>query len=117
MILSEGGPTVIGQLLDLHLLEDLFLTISPVVMGRTSSDARLGLGEGVDLLNKDLSAEVLSVHRHRSHLFLRYSVAFVSRNEGCGVSREPIYEDRVSNGRNKPHAVLITGGTGTLAPR
>jgi riboflavin biosynthesis pyrimidine reductase len=37
MILSEGGPTVIGQLLDLHLLEDLFLTISPVVMGRTSN--------------------------------------------------------------------------------
>jgi riboflavin biosynthesis pyrimidine reductase len=75
-ILSEGGPTVIGQLLERHLLEELFLTISPVVMGRTSSDSRPGLAQGVDLLHKrGLTAEVLSVHRHSSHLFLRYSFA------------------------------------------
>ena len=75
MILSEGGPTVIGQLLEHHLLEELFLTVSPVLIGRTSSDARPGLAEGVDLLNKDLRAEILTVHMHRSHLFLRYSLA------------------------------------------
>jgi riboflavin biosynthesis pyrimidine reductase len=75
MILSEGGPTVIGQLLERHLLEELFLTISPVVMGRSSSDSRPGLAQGVDLLHEGLRAEVLSVHRHRSHLFLRYSFA------------------------------------------
>jgi riboflavin biosynthesis pyrimidine reductase len=75
MILSEGGPTVIGQLLALRLLDELFLTVSPIVMGRTSSDSRPGLVEGIDLLHKGLTAEVLSVHRHNSHLFLRYSFA------------------------------------------
>lgn len=76
MILSEGGPKVIGQLLDLRLLDELFLTISPVLMGRTPSEVRPGLAEGVDLLHKGGSpAEVVSVHRHRSHLFLRYLLA------------------------------------------
>jgi riboflavin biosynthesis pyrimidine reductase len=75
-ILSEGGPTVMGQLLELRLLNELFLTVSPVVMGRTSSDGRLGLAEGVDLLAHGRpKAEILSVHRHGSHLFLRYSLA------------------------------------------
>jgi riboflavin biosynthesis pyrimidine reductase len=76
MILSEGGPTVLGQLLDLGLLDELFLTISPVLIGRTRSEGRPGLAEGADLLHKDCSmAEVVSVHRHRSHLFVRYSLA------------------------------------------
>lgn len=75
-ILSEGGPTVMGQLLELRLLDELFLTVSPVVMGRTSSDGRPGLAEGVDLLaERRPRAEILSVHRHGSHLFLRYSLA------------------------------------------
>jgi riboflavin biosynthesis pyrimidine reductase len=82
MILSEGGPTVIGQLLELQLLDELFLTISPVLMGRTDSEVRPGLAEGVDLLIKGgPEAEVLTVHRHRSHLFVRYSLAS-SRKEG-----------------------------------
>jgi riboflavin biosynthesis pyrimidine reductase len=75
MILSEGGPTVLGQLLRLRLLDELFLTISPVLMGRTPSEVRLGLAEGVDLLPQGEPTEVLSVHRHGSHLFLRYSLA------------------------------------------
>jgi riboflavin biosynthesis pyrimidine reductase len=76
MILSEGGPTVIGQLLDLRLLDELFLTISPVLMGRIPSEVRPGLAEGVNLLYKGVSpAEVVSVHRHRSHLFVRYLLA------------------------------------------
>jgi riboflavin biosynthesis pyrimidine reductase len=81
LILSEGGPTVIGQLLDLGLLDELFLTISPVLMGRARSELRPGLAEGVDLLPKaGPMAELLSVHRHRSHLFVRYSLA--SSREG-----------------------------------
>jgi riboflavin biosynthesis pyrimidine reductase len=75
-ILSEGGPTVIGQLLELGLVDELFLTISPVLMGRTRSEVRPGLAEGVDLLHQGApAAEVLSLHRHGSHLFVRYSLA------------------------------------------
>jgi riboflavin biosynthesis pyrimidine reductase len=76
MILSEGGPTVIGQLLDLRVLDELFLTLSPILVGRSRSELRPGIVEGVDLLDDGLStAEVLSVHRHRSHLFVRYLLA------------------------------------------
>jgi riboflavin biosynthesis pyrimidine reductase len=82
MILSEGGPTVIGQLLDLRLLDELFLTISPILIGRTGWEVRPGLAEGVDLLDKGgATAEVFSVHRHGSHLFVRYSFP-TSQREG-----------------------------------
>jgi riboflavin biosynthesis pyrimidine reductase len=84
MILSEGGPTVIGQLLDLGLLDELFLTISPVLIGRIRSEVRPGLAEGVDLLRKGGPlAEVLSVHRHGSHLFVRYSLASSRRGQAA----------------------------------
>jgi riboflavin biosynthesis pyrimidine reductase len=83
-ILSEGGPTVIGQLLDLRLLDELFLTISPVLMGRTPSEVRPGLAEEVDLLpHGGEMAELLSVHRHRSHLFVRYSLASSPKEAGA----------------------------------
>lgn len=82
MILSEGGPTVIGQLLDLCSLDELFLTISPIVIGRTRWEVRPGLVDGVDLMHKGgPTLEVLSVHRHDSHLFTRYSFAS-SQREG-----------------------------------
>lgn len=82
MILSEGGPTVTGQLLDLHLLDELFLTVSPVLMGRIRSQLRPGLADGVDLLPDGPPAgEVLSVHRHDSHLFVRYLLAPVGAEE------------------------------------
>ena len=81
-ILSEGGPTVIGQLLDGGLLDELFLTISPVVIGRTASQPRPGLVEGVDLLGEGpRAAELWSVRRHRSHLFVRYSFAGARREQ------------------------------------
>ena len=81
MILSEGGPTVIGQLLDLGLLDELFLTVSPLVLGRPRGEKRPGLAEAVDLLHEGPAAELLSVHRHGSHLFVRYSLS-TSQPEG-----------------------------------
>lgn len=76
MILTEGGPTVIGQLLQRRLIDELFLTMSPILLGRTRSEIRPGLAEGVDFLRDGVpTAEMLTVHRHRSHVFLRYSLA------------------------------------------
>ena len=78
-VLSEGGPTVVGQLLERGLVDDLFLTISPVLLGRTRAEGRPGLVEGADLLGMGTPpAEIISVRKHRSHLFLRYSLAEVS---------------------------------------
>ena len=78
-VLSEGGPTVVGQLLERGLVDDLFLTISPVLLGRTRAEGRPGLVEGADLLRMGTPpAEIISVRKHRSHLLLRYSLAQVS---------------------------------------
>ena len=74
-ILSEGGPTLIGQLVRRRLANELFLTLSPVLIGRDRAEPRLALIEGVDLLgNGSVEARLSSVRGHGSHLFLRYSL-------------------------------------------
>ncbi len=72
-ILNEGGPTLFGQLLEQGLVDELFLTTSPVLLGRRPSDGRKSLIAGVDLAGRSL--DLLGVRRHGSHLFLRYAVA------------------------------------------
>ncbi len=46
VVLSEGGPTVIGGLLEAGLLDELFLTLSPILAGRSDAGGRPGLVEG-----------------------------------------------------------------------
>ncbi len=73
-ILSEGGPTLFSDLLAARLVDELFLTVSPVLAGRAEA-TRLGLVEGVELLPRTRAAGRLrSVRKHGSHLFLRYSL-------------------------------------------
>ena len=72
VILSEGGPTVVGQLLEGDVVDELFLTTSPRLFGRQSNDGRKSLVAGVDLGGR--SMDLLSVRRHESHLFLRYGL-------------------------------------------
>jgi len=73
VVLSEGGPHVIGELVARGLLDELFLTLSPVLAGRDNDD-RLGLVHGVHMLPDHTSwASLRSARRHGSHLFLRYS--------------------------------------------
>jgi riboflavin biosynthesis pyrimidine reductase len=72
-VLSEGGPHLFGDLVAAGLVDELFLTLSPVLSGR--SDKHFGLIEGVQLLPKvRAAAELLSARRHGSHLFLRYGL-------------------------------------------
>ena len=72
-VLSEGGPSLIGSLVREGLLDELFLTSSPVLLGRRDGDGRKTLVEGVDVLGRaSARLELLSVRRHLSHLFLRY---------------------------------------------
>ena len=72
-ILAEAGPTTFGELLALGLVDELFLTISPVLSGRLASRRRLALVEGVELLpDARVAGELISLRRSESHLFLRY---------------------------------------------
>jgi riboflavin biosynthesis pyrimidine reductase len=72
LLLTEGGPSLVGQLLAENLLDELFLTVSPRLFGRHASNARKPLVDGVDLGGKPL--ELSSARLHGSHLFLRYGV-------------------------------------------
>jgi riboflavin biosynthesis pyrimidine reductase len=75
LILSEGGPTVFGSLLAAGLVDELFLTISPLVAGRPEHGRRLSLVEGQGFLpDRRLAGRLLSLRRHGEHLFLRYAL-------------------------------------------
>ena len=81
-VLSEGGPKVIGELLAHGVLDELFLTVSPKLFGRTPQERRPGLVEGMDLLQDGPpTGRIKSVRRHGDHLFLRYSLASARREQ------------------------------------
>jgi len=73
-VLSEAGPHVFGSLLADGLVDELFLTVSPVLAGRDLAAKRFGLVEGVELLpGVRRSPRLVSVRRGDSHVFLRYA--------------------------------------------
>jgi riboflavin biosynthesis pyrimidine reductase len=73
LILSEGGPTLFGSLLAAGLVDELFLTISPLLAGRSQSAARSSLVEETELLPSDrLRTRLLGARSHGDHLFVRY---------------------------------------------
>lgn len=72
-VLSEGGPTTFGELLRRQLVDELFLTVSPVLAGRDRDADRLGLVEKARFpAGHFASMELRSLRRSGSHLFLRY---------------------------------------------
>jgi riboflavin biosynthesis pyrimidine reductase len=71
-VLTEGGPHLLGQLIRDGLLDDLFLTVAPVLAGRAGTP-RPGLVAGLELLpGRRSPARLLSVRHGGSFLFLRY---------------------------------------------
>jgi riboflavin biosynthesis pyrimidine reductase len=75
VIVSEAGPTLFGQLLAAGLVDELFLTVSPLLAGH-ALDSRLGLVEGVELLPETrVAGRLRSVRTNDSHLFLRYALS------------------------------------------
>jgi riboflavin biosynthesis pyrimidine reductase len=75
LILCEGGPTLLGELVAAGLVDELFLTVSPLLAGRGAHE-RLSLIEGCELLPAcDVRGRLLSLHTQGSHLFLRYGLA------------------------------------------
>jgi riboflavin biosynthesis pyrimidine reductase len=74
-ILSEGGPRILAELLGADLVDDLFLTLSPVLAGRSAQTQRLGLLEDLAFGAGSLRpAQLVSVRRQHGHLLLRYSL-------------------------------------------
>lgn len=73
LVLCEGGPHLIGDLLGAGLLDELFLTIAPQIAGRTNESPRLGFVEGIAFnVAQAPWADLVSVRRADDHLFLRY---------------------------------------------
>jgi riboflavin biosynthesis pyrimidine reductase len=74
LVLAEAGPSTFGELVAQGLVDELFLTVSPVLAGRLEPGHRLGLVEGVELLPEArASLRLLSLRRAGEHLFLRYA--------------------------------------------
>jgi riboflavin biosynthesis pyrimidine reductase len=73
-ILSEAGPHTFGGLLEAGLVDELFLTSSPLLVGNAGPGSRYSLVEGADLVPAATHARLLSIRRHGSHLFTRYAL-------------------------------------------
>ena len=74
-ILSEAGPHVFGSLVEAELVDELFLTVSPLLAGRGSGET-YGLVEGAALLpGPTEEARLRSVRLHGAHLFLHYGLS------------------------------------------
>jgi riboflavin biosynthesis pyrimidine reductase len=72
LVLSEGGPSLVADLVHDAVLDELFLTTSPALFGRFPNDDRKSLTNGLDLAGAPL--ELLSLRRHESYLFSRYGL-------------------------------------------
>lgn len=74
-ILSEAGPHVFGSLVEASLVDELFLTVSPLLAGRPPSGS-FALLEGAALLPEHVQpARLRSARAHGSHLFLQYALS------------------------------------------
>ena len=76
LILCEGGPLLFGELVDAGLVDEFFLTLSPVLAGHGGASRRLSLLESAELLpGRTSAATLLTLRRADSHLFLRYQLS------------------------------------------
>jgi len=71
-ILSEGGPRLMGAMLQASAVDQLFLTISPKLIG--GGPGRSPLTDETDLLEREVGAQLLSIRRSDDYLFLRYGL-------------------------------------------
>jgi riboflavin biosynthesis pyrimidine reductase len=73
-ILCEAGPHTFGELVAADLVDELFLTRSPLLVGEAGPGSRFALVEATDLTPAGRHMRLLSLRRHGSHVFLRYAL-------------------------------------------
>ena len=75
LILTEGGPTLFGQFLRERAVDELFLTIAPLVAGRTHAEPRLSLVEQAAFAPETAPRpRLLSTKAVDDYLFLRFAM-------------------------------------------
>ena len=80
-ILTEGGPRLLGGIIAANAVDELFLTISPVIAGRGEDDDRPGIVDGLSLEPSDFRrARLVSLRRGGSFLFVRYRLSSEHRS-------------------------------------
>ena len=75
-VLTEGGPRLFGQLVASDRIDELFLTVSPVLAGQRD-DRSFGLIRDIEFGRTPKPGRLLSLRRHESHLFMRYGLSRV----------------------------------------
>jgi riboflavin biosynthesis pyrimidine reductase len=74
-VLTEGGPKLMGKALGARIVDELFLTVSPLIAGGGDGAPRPTLAAGVELLpDAQVSGRLLSLRRSDGYLFLRYAL-------------------------------------------
>jgi riboflavin biosynthesis pyrimidine reductase len=72
-LLHEGGPTLFGQFLAADAVDELFLTLSPQIAGRSGDVARLAIVQGVEFVPDSAPRfQMVSVKENAAYLYLRY---------------------------------------------
>jgi riboflavin biosynthesis pyrimidine reductase len=72
-LLHEGGPTLFGQFLAAQAVDELFLTLSPQIAGRTLDATRPAVVEGVEFVPASAPwFQIVSVKENDAYLYLRY---------------------------------------------
>ncbi len=72
-LLHEGGPSLFGQFMAAKVVDELFLTLSPQIAGRTAGVFRPALVEGTEFTPDSAPwFQLLSVKQSTDHLYLRY---------------------------------------------
>jgi 2,5-diamino-6-(ribosylamino)-4(3H)-pyrimidinone 5'-phosphate reductase len=70
-LLVEGGPTINHALVSADLVDELFLTLAPMLLGARAKEASSILGGD---LSERIDLRLLSAHLDTDELFLRYAV-------------------------------------------
>lgn len=68
-LLCEGGPTLFNSMLARDLVDELFLTVSPTLVGGTE----LGITNGEAVDDGPLPMRLVWAFEHNGHLLLRYA--------------------------------------------
>jgi riboflavin biosynthesis pyrimidine reductase len=77
-LLLEGGPTLLGAMLEASLVDELFLSLAPLVVGGA---AEVGIVESASR-PRPLELELLGVLEDEGFLFLRYAIGPATGQQG-----------------------------------